>query len=92
MLGTIGDVGAFSFDHGKTITTGEGGAVITGNSEIKDFVKAFRDHGHENKPLIPIGINGLFSCPWSLNALTKSLISEFPVITAPPSPVVIVFP
>ena len=27
-LGTIGDVGIFSFDHGKILTTGEGGHVV----------------------------------------------------------------
>jgi 8-amino-3,8-dideoxy-alpha-D-manno-octulosonate transaminase len=33
-LGAIGDVGAFSFQHYKIITAGEGGAVITNNRTI----------------------------------------------------------
>jgi len=33
-LGTIGDAGTFSFDFVKTITCGEGGAVLTNNENI----------------------------------------------------------
>ena len=33
-LGTIGDAGILSFDHGKNITTGEGGAILTNNKNI----------------------------------------------------------
>ena len=57
LLGCLGDIGAFSFDHGKTLTTGEGGFVLAKNSDISDFVRSFRDHGHENKPSIPRGID-----------------------------------
>jgi dTDP-4-amino-4,6-dideoxygalactose transaminase len=34
MLGTIGDVGAFSFNYYKNMTCGEGGAVVTDSEEI----------------------------------------------------------
>ncbi len=57
LLGCLGDIGAFSFDHGKTLTTGEGGFVLAKNNEISNFVRSFRDHGHENKPTIPRGID-----------------------------------
>ena len=33
-LGTLGDVGVFSFDFGKTITTGEGGMIVTNKKKI----------------------------------------------------------
>jgi len=33
-VGTIGDIGAFSFQQGKHITTGEGGIVVTNNPEF----------------------------------------------------------
>lgn len=33
MLGSIGDVGAYSFNYYKNMTTGEGGAVVTNNDE-----------------------------------------------------------
>lgn len=49
-LGTIGDIGTFSFDYAKAITTGEGGMMITNNSEIDFRARAWHDHGHENNP------------------------------------------
>ena len=33
-LGSIGDAGAFSFQHYKLITSGEGGMVVTGDEEV----------------------------------------------------------
>ena len=32
-LGTIGDLGCFSFDFVKTVTCGEGGVMITNNND-----------------------------------------------------------
>lgn len=52
-LGTIGDIGIFSFDFGKTITTGEGGMVVTNNKEIYDLAKEYSDHGHQENPNFP---------------------------------------
>jgi 8-amino-3,8-dideoxy-alpha-D-manno-octulosonate transaminase len=49
-LGTIGDVGCFSFDYAKAITTGEGGMIVTNNAEIDFRARAYHDHGHENNP------------------------------------------
>src|SRR5690606_18694139 len=34
MLGAIGDVGCFSFQHYKVITSGEGGMVVTDDDEV----------------------------------------------------------
>ncbi len=47
-LGTIGDVGTFSFDFVKTITCGEGGAVVTNDKDIYGRCDAFSDHGHDH--------------------------------------------
>lgn len=33
-LGTIGDAGAFSFNHFKIISCGEGGALVTNNRKV----------------------------------------------------------
>lgn len=52
-LGTIGDVGAFSFDYAKTITTGEGGMVVSNDRQIAANARAYHDHGHENNPNLP---------------------------------------
>lgn len=52
-LGTIGDAGAFSFDFGKVITTGEGGMVSSNDHRIDKYSREYHDHGHENNPDFP---------------------------------------
>ncbi len=47
-LGTFGKAGCFSFDPVKTITCGEGGAVITADKKVYRAVDAFADHGHDH--------------------------------------------
>lgn len=44
-LGTLGDVGVFSFYANKTITTGEGGMVVTERPELYNKIKNLRLHG-----------------------------------------------
>lgn len=47
-VGTIGDVGAFSFCQSKTFSTGgEGGCVITDDEEVAWRCRSFRDHGYD---------------------------------------------
>jgi len=47
-VGSIGDVGAFSFCQNKTFTTGgEGGMVTTNNEEVAWRCRSFRDHGYD---------------------------------------------
>ena len=47
-VGTVGDVGCFSFCQSKHFTTGgEGGAVITDNEELWWNCQSFRDHGYD---------------------------------------------
>jgi len=44
-LGTIGDIGCFSFFSNKNISTGEGGMLITNHSEYFQRAKLLRSHG-----------------------------------------------
>jgi dTDP-4-amino-4,6-dideoxygalactose transaminase len=44
-LGTIGDVGCFSFFSNKNISTGEGGMLITNNDAFAARTKLLRSHG-----------------------------------------------
>ena len=44
-LGTIGDIGCFSFFSNKNISTGEGGVLVTNSKEIYDRAKLLRSHG-----------------------------------------------
>ncbi len=54
-LGVMGDVGIFSLDFGKVLTTGEGGMVITDNESIFKRTREYSDHGHELNPNFPRG-------------------------------------
>ena len=47
-LGSYGDLGCFSFDYVKTITCGEGGALITDSEELYERAQAYSDHGHDH--------------------------------------------
>ncbi len=47
-LGSYGDLGCFSFDYVKTITCGEGGALITNNPQYYDNAHHYSDHGHDH--------------------------------------------
>jgi perosamine synthetase len=44
-LGTIGDLGCFSFQSSKTIACGEGGAVIGNDTELMDQCYTVHNHG-----------------------------------------------
>ncbi len=44
-VGTFGDCGIFSFTESKTMTTGEGGMLITDDPEIARIAQMVRNHG-----------------------------------------------
>ena len=44
-LGTIGDIGCFSFFSNKNISTGEGGMVVTNDTALHQKVRLLRSHG-----------------------------------------------
>jgi perosamine synthetase len=43
--GTIADIGTYSFHATKTVTTGEGGMVLTNRKDLADKVMLYRTHG-----------------------------------------------
>lgn len=47
-VGTFGHMGCFSFDPVKTITCGEGGAVVTSDKTLYIAAQAYADHGHDH--------------------------------------------
>jgi len=49
--GTLGDIGAFSFHPRKSITTGEGGMLTTGNAQWEAAARSLRDHGADRTDL-----------------------------------------
>ncbi|MDX9746306.1 MAG: DegT/DnrJ/EryC1/StrS family aminotransferase [Syntrophales bacterium] len=57
-LGTFADMGIFSFDYYKTITTGEGGMVVTDNKEFAWRADEYHDHGHDHNHAVPRAMEG----------------------------------
>ena len=47
--GSIGDAGVFSFHGTKTMTTGEGGILVTNNETVYEKAKVLNDHGRNPK-------------------------------------------
>jgi dTDP-4-amino-4,6-dideoxygalactose transaminase len=45
MLGTVGDVGCFSFFSNKNLVTGEGGLVATRRGDLAERIRLLRSHG-----------------------------------------------
>ena len=48
-LGTLGDMGCFSFSPNKIITTGQGGMVVTNNKKLYLFLLKLKDQGRVGK-------------------------------------------
>ena len=49
LVGTIGDIGCFSFQQSKHMTTGDGGMTITSNRAYHERMKLFADKGYARK-------------------------------------------
>ncbi|HYQ59735.1 MAG TPA: DegT/DnrJ/EryC1/StrS family aminotransferase, partial [Desulfatiglandales bacterium] len=48
--------GCFSFDSVKTVTAGEGGMVITGDTGLYSKASEYHDHGHDHNPKVTRGL------------------------------------
>lgn len=44
-LGTLGDAGCFSFSPNKTISTGQGGMIVTNSDELASKIRPLKDQG-----------------------------------------------
>jgi perosamine synthetase len=49
-VGSFGEVGCFSFYATKNITSGEGGMLVTNNTNVKDRAFLLRSHGQTKTP------------------------------------------
>jgi perosamine synthetase len=45
--GSFGDTGVFSFHGSKTVTTGEGGMLVTDREDLYHRIQVLRDHGRQ---------------------------------------------
>lgn len=55
-LGSFGKMGTFSFDSVKTMTTGEGGMIITDEKDLFIRASEYHDHGHDHDPNVGRGL------------------------------------
>ncbi len=60
LVGTIGHMGAFSFNQKKNLSTGEGGMLLTDDEKFAKNARSFRSHGiSENLP-IAVSLGGMY--------------------------------
>jgi len=64
-LGTIGDLGVYSFCQNKPITSGEGGMIVTDNEKYYNKIKLLVSHGQKEQEYVNWGYNFRMS---SINA------------------------
>jgi perosamine synthetase len=58
--GTLGDAGCFSFHPRKSITTGEGGMLVTEDPDVAALARSLRDHGASRSDHARHGAPGAF--------------------------------
>ena len=52
-VGTLGDLGCFSFQNGKSLTCGEGGAVLGNDKALMDRCYSFHNMGRPHGSIVP---------------------------------------
>ncbi len=73
-VGTFGHIGAFSLNVFKTITSGDGGMVITNDYDLYERAFAFHDQGH--KPYrtgVEVGNRSIIGMNMRMNELTGAV-------------------
>ncbi|MFD7577469.1 DegT/DnrJ/EryC1/StrS family aminotransferase [Kitasatospora sp. NPDC059817] len=78
--GTIGDIGCFSLKDGKLLACGEGGYLLTDNTDFAARAAAYRTHWQSDAPDAPagthLGVNFRLAEP--LAALARHHLTRFP--------------
>ncbi|MBN1481207.1 DegT/DnrJ/EryC1/StrS family aminotransferase [candidate division KSB1 bacterium] len=73
-LGSIGAVGTYSLNIFKTITAGDGGALITNDDNLYTRAFAFHDQGHlPNRAGVEVGARSILGINFRVNELTGAM-------------------
>ncbi|MBT3320557.1 MAG: DegT/DnrJ/EryC1/StrS family aminotransferase [Clostridia bacterium] len=73
-VGSYGDISAFSLNIFKTITAGDGGAVVTDDIELYKRAFAYHDQGHmPNRAGIEVGARSMFGMNMRISELTGAV-------------------
>jgi dTDP-4-amino-4,6-dideoxygalactose transaminase len=73
-VGSIGEIGAFSLNIFKTVTSGDGGAVATDDEELYRLAFGYHDQGHA--PLragVEVGERSILGMNFRMNELTGAV-------------------
>ncbi len=77
-VGTIGDVGIYSFQLGKTITAGEGGAVVTSDPVLFERAMRFHNFGVISPPYTEAlkggAVPAFAGCNFRMNEFTGAIM------------------
>jgi dTDP-4-amino-4,6-dideoxygalactose transaminase len=73
-VGTIGNIGAFSLNIFKTINSGDGGLVVTGDRDLYEIAFGMHDQGHKpNRTGVEVGNRVLLGLNFRLNELSAAV-------------------
>ena len=73
-VGTYGDVGAFSLNVFKTISSGDGGAVLTSDENYYERAFGFHDQGHKPCRMgVEVGNRSILGMNMRMNELTGAV-------------------
>lgn len=74
-LGTLGDIGCFSFNRFKTINSGDGGALVTDDRNYFERAFAFHDQGHlPHRKGAEMGHRAIMGLNFRMNELTAAVV------------------
>jgi dTDP-4-amino-4,6-dideoxygalactose transaminase len=74
-LGSIGDVGVYSFNEFKTITCGDGGMLVTNDEAIYRHAFAMHDQGHSpNRKGVEVGSRPFLGLNFRMNELSGAVL------------------
>jgi dTDP-4-amino-4,6-dideoxygalactose transaminase len=84
LCGTIGDIGCFSFQQTKHMTTGEGGMVVSNDPKLARLARLFRDkswpYGEELMDHLFLGIN--YRMPELVGAVGRAQLARVASVVA----------
>ena len=73
-VGTIGNIGAFSFNIFKTINSGDGGLVITDDKDLYETAFGAHDQGHKpNRFGVEVGARSVLGLNFRMNEITGAV-------------------
>ena len=73
-IGTLGDLGCFSFTPTKIITSGQGGAVVANNKRLIDQIRSLKDQGRTEKKVGGDDQHDLFGGNFKFNDILASVL------------------